>query len=186
MNQRVFIAVNLPKNQRSLLVQLLSQLKKINSSPLIKYVEPKNIHLTLHFLGDLTPDQIEAVKKVSDQTVKNYPAEQLLTGAINGFPNLRQPRVIFLETKTTPKNNLINLQKALGQKLQSLGLEIDPRPWRAHLTLARIKGPIDFKKPESPPPVLNIPITNVALMASQLQSSSPKYTVLSQYQLSYG
>ena len=185
MTQRVFIALNLPAEQKKTLRELIKELQKINPSPSIKYVPAENLHLTLHFLGDLTLEQIEAVKKVLDQTVKNYPADQLLTGAINGFPNLRQPRVIFLETKPAEKNNLINLQENLGQKLQGLGLETERRPWQAHLTLARIKGPVDFKTTDLKPLALKIPIRNVELMVSHLQSSGPKHTVLSQYQQTY-
>ena len=58
------------------------------------------------------------------------------------FPGLRRPRVMWIglggETEA-----LIQLQVALDTGLADLGFEKEKRPFKAHLTLARIKDRVD-------------------------------------------
>jgi len=183
MKKRVFIAINLPESVRTELGKLLLLCKKINSRPVIHYVKTKGIHLTLHFLGYLSDEQIEQVKEILKNQAKNYQKTELITGPIGGFPNLKQPRVIFLASQETGDNTLANLQKKLGQELEKIGLTVDHRIWQPHLTFARIVGPCVFKTQNLEIPKLKIPVNSIELMESQLLGSGAEYKILASYTL---
>jgi len=185
MKKRIFIALNLPKAIKEELAKLISQTKKINSDPVIRYVKPKGIHLTLHFLGYLSEEQINQVKTVLKGIAKQYKQTNLTPGKINAFPNLDHPRVIFLECQERTGESLPSLQKNLGQELEKISLDIDYRPWHPHLTLARIKGPCQFKTENIQLPKLEIPIKSVELMESQLNPQGAEYKILESYTLKF-
>ena len=183
MKKRCFIAINLPTTIREQLIKLLAQLKKINSSPSIRYVKPGGIHLTLHFLGYLTEEQINQVKNVLKRLAGEYSATELITKNIDAFPNLSQPRVIFLANEEKKNNNLTNLQKNLGEELEKIGIEVDHRPWQPHLTLARIAGPCQFKTEYLKITPLEIPVNTIELMESQLNPQGVEYKIIASYDL---
>src|SRR3989344_4458712 len=113
MTKRCFIAINLPELAKEQLAQLLNQLKKINPAQEIRYVKAKSIHLTLHFLGNLTAEQISQVQEILKQQAEKYQASKLTTTEINAFPDLKRPRVIFLAGQEREGETLNNLQKNL-------------------------------------------------------------------------
>ncbi|OGY44448.1 MAG: 2'-5' RNA ligase [Candidatus Buchananbacteria bacterium RIFCSPHIGHO2_01_FULL_39_14] len=183
MKKRVFIAINLPLAIKEELNKLISRTKKINSSQSIRYVKAKNIHLTLHFLGYLNEDQINQVKNVLKSLAKDFQETVLITKKIDAFPNLNQPRVIFLSCPERAGENLIKLQKNLGENLKKIGIILDHRLWQPHLTLARIFGHCQFKTQNLIIPKLEIPVNSLELMESQLSPFGAEYKVLASYTL---
>lgn len=182
--KRCFIAINLPETVKKELAKLISQLKQINPSPLIKYVRPEAIHLTLHFLGYLNDEQVSQVQTILTNVVKKYSATDLLTEKIDAFPNLKRPRVIYLASEEQTGEGLISLQKTIGQELEKNDIDVDYRAWQPHLTLARIKGPTEFKLKDLKIAQLKIPVNSIELMESQLTSKGAKYKIISSYFLS--
>ena len=183
MKKRVFIALNLPEAAKEALTKLISQTKKINSQPVIRYVKAKGIHLTLHFLGYLDENQINQVKDILKKLAKIYQQTELISGKIDAFPNLNRPRVIFLTGEERGGENLITLQKNLGQELEKIDIEVDHRPWHPHLTIARIKGPTQFKTEDLKVPQLFIPIKSIELMESKLSPYGAEYKILESFTL---
>ena len=183
MTKRVFIAINLPETVKEELGKLILQCKKINSKPIIRYVKTKGIHLTLHFLGYLNEEQINQVKTVLKNIAGQYRQTELITGQINAFPNLDQPRVIFLSSREKAENSLIDLQKNLGEELEKTGIDVDRRIWHPHLTLARIVGPCQFKTEQIKLPNLGIPIKSIELMESQFLPRGAEHRIIESYTL---
>jgi len=103
----------------------------------LKLVEPKNIHVTLRFLGNITPataDKIhEEMKKVqfTPFTVKIHG-----TGA---FPDMRYPRVAWAGI-TEGADRLRSIFNQLEPHLRSLGFAPDSKGFSPHLTIARVKS----------------------------------------------
>ena len=183
MKKRVFIAINLPETVKEDLNKLISQTKKINSQPAIRYVKTKGTHLTLHFLGYLTQEQINQVKAVLKDIASQYNQTELITGQIDAFPNLNRPQVIFLSSQERAEESLPGLQRNLGEELEKIGVDVDHRPWQPHLTLARIKGPCQFKTENIKVPKLEIPINSIELMESRLQPQGAEYRIIESYTL---
>ena len=183
MKKRVFIAINIPEIIKNKIGNLISLSKKANSNPLIKYVKPEILHLTLHFLGELEPSQIETVKNVMLRLAGNYSAANLTTGNINAFPNLKNPQVVFLETNEKNGRIIIGLQKNLGEELEKFKIDVDHRNWKPHITLARIKGQCQFKFESLFFPETEIPIKSIELMESNLKPSGSEYKIIESYSL---
>jgi 2'-5' RNA ligase len=183
MKKRVFIAINLPKSTKEEIGKIISQCKKINPNPAIRYVKHKAMHLTLHFLGDLEEKEIDQVKIILKNEAKLHQQTELITDEIGAFPNLNKPRVIFLSGKEKEGDSLISLQKNLGEKLKTYGIGVDPRIWHAHLTLARIVMPLKFKTENLKLPNLKIPIRSIELLESHLSPYGAEHKIIGSYAL---
>lgn len=66
---RTFIAIELPEPVKQELTDLETVLKK-RCPPVVKWVEPSGIHLTLKFLGSVDADRIEEIEMAIDEAVR--------------------------------------------------------------------------------------------------------------------
>jgi len=99
--------------------------------------------LTLKFLGDVAPDQVSAIKNVIEQVAGDYPPFSMQIGSIDAFPNFTRPRIIWAGVKTGVAEITAIAQK-INIELSRYGYPLDEKPFRAHLTLARLKSRIDL------------------------------------------
>lgn len=136
---RLFIALLLPDQLKSDLGDLIGPARQIGSG--IKWVDPPNLHLTLKFLGDTREDRVDLVDDVLYSTVSHFEQMKVTLSGAGGFPNLKNPRVIWIGLKGA--DGSILLAQSIDKKLGTLGFETDTRPFRPHLTLGRIKKPGD-------------------------------------------
>jgi RNA 2',3'-cyclic 3'-phosphodiesterase len=124
---RVFIAIDLPEEVKKYLSSVQKQLPDARAS------FTKDFHLTLKFLGELTPDKIEKVK----QLLLEVKFEKFVAGTTNigVFPDENYIRVVWVGLE--PENEILKLQQQIEALLgKEFGREKD---FKAHLTLARIK-----------------------------------------------
>ena len=90
-----------------------------------------DLHLTLRFLGALTPTQLRAAERVGD-LVRAAPFSLRIDQA-GCFP---RAAVLWCGPTEVP-SALLDLVSALEQGLIAQGFVPEPRPYRSHLTLAR-------------------------------------------------
>ncbi|MGI8908325.1 MAG: RNA 2',3'-cyclic phosphodiesterase [Candidatus Sumerlaeaceae bacterium] len=138
---RLFTAIDLPPESKAQLVELLQRLQKgmqfTGAHP--TWVTSENLHITLAFLGNQNPDQVPIIENaMRAATGVTRPFELRLSG-LELFPTPREPRVISVAIKGEVER-LNNVYVALTDGLRSSGFQIDKRPFRAHLTVARIKS----------------------------------------------
>jgi len=134
---RSFIAIELPQNVQSGLGQIRSELERAEH-PFIKWVNPESIHLTLKFLGNIPFNRVTEVAKAMDEATQGASPFHLEISGLGGFPNLKQPRVIWVGIKGEI-DKLLSLQQNIDSALALLGFVREERPFMPHLTLARIK-----------------------------------------------
>jgi len=103
----------------------------------LKLVEPKNIHITLRFLGNVTPNTVERIFEEMKK-VQFTPFNVKIYG-IGAFPNLRYPRVLWAGI-TEGADQLRNIFNQLEPRLRSLGFAPDQKGFSPHLTIARVKS----------------------------------------------
>ncbi|MDO9068382.1 MAG: 2'-5' RNA ligase family protein, partial [Deltaproteobacteria bacterium] len=58
---RCFIALELPSPVQEHLAQVITRLKEVQAD--VKWVEAKNTHLTLKFLGGISPEQVNCARE---------------------------------------------------------------------------------------------------------------------------
>lgn len=134
---RTFIAVDLPDSARHAIRIYQEPLKQANAD--VKWVRPESMHLTLKFLGDVPVDQQDAILQAMGETVRSCnPFSTVLAGA-GAFPDLNHPRVFWIGIGHGAQE-LTELSIRLNEALIPLGFEADKRPYKAHLTLGRVRS----------------------------------------------
>ena len=133
---RTFIALELPPAVISLFQEVQQDLKRLKIRA--RWVRPENIHLTLKFLGDVNPDDIDKIgTAMAGAAIDCLPVTVSVRG-IGVFPGIKRPRVIWVGLGGDTQS-LLALQSRLEQKLAGAEFPKDKRLFKAHLTLGRIK-----------------------------------------------
>jgi len=133
---RVFIAVDIGDDIRAGLDELQRKLKKVHAD--VRWVKPRNMHLTLAFLGDVPPDQIDDIKQVLDHACEGHAPFGLNAAGTGFFGKPRYPRVIWAGIADCPA--LAKLQHRIATGLMDAGIAFDDKPFSPHLTLGRVKA----------------------------------------------
>ena len=132
---RLFISINFDARTKQKIIAVQNRLEQCVSG---KFVHPDNIHLTLAFLGEVSPSRTQAVKQAMNQT---HSSKLQLTFDHTGCFNRNGDGVWWLGIKH--EETLIKLQKTLTCALIVSGFSLDPRPFKPHITLARRVKPHD-------------------------------------------
>lgn len=97
------------------------------------------MHVTLAFLGQVGEDQVErAVEAVSAGAIGSAPFDVVVTG-IGRFPGHGPPRTIWAGLDGRAADQVVRCGAAVRAELLRHGLQFDPKPLRAHVTLARVR-----------------------------------------------
>jgi 2'-5' RNA ligase len=92
-------------------------------------VKPERLHLTLHFLGDVPAQCLSGLAEGLHASFEPFTLE---FGDSEVWPN----GVAVLQPDRVP-DALAMLHAAVGQAVAGLGVAVEARPYRPHVTLAR-------------------------------------------------
>lgn len=136
----MFIAFELPENIIIGLKQIQCSLKQTGMA--LRWVQPKNMHLTLKFLGTVSAERCKEIEAVIAEATDGFNPLNLRVKGIGVFPNIKKARVLWagLSGETAA---LLNFQQNLDTCLAQKGICTEKKPFKAHLTLGRIKRKID-------------------------------------------
>ena len=140
---RAFIALDIASDVRHAIHKATVQLRRETDS-LVRWVSPENMHLTLKFLGDVSPDQVNQLSQALHSETKLYTPFDMNIGGLSAFPDIKRARVIVLEI--TAPATLKALAKAVEIVCSQLGHDPEPREFNPHLTLGRIRR--DLSRPD--------------------------------------
>jgi len=126
--RRLFFALWPTDQIRSIITDKFSQLQ-IN--PQGRVLRQHNLHMTLHFLGQVT-DQQRCCMHDAALSVAEY-SFQLQLDHFDQFP---KAKVFWMGMKYVP-TKLVRLHQALGSTLERCGFKSDVRPFFPHVTLMR-------------------------------------------------
>ncbi|MDC0856580.1 RNA 2',3'-cyclic phosphodiesterase [Candidatus Nitrosopelagicus sp.] len=133
---RVFVAVEISNDRILKNIETFQKNVQIDAKP----TKIDQIHFTLKFLGEIDEIRCEQVK----DTIKkiSFFSFDLLLKGVGGFPNLKNPRVIWIRIDENGVEKLTALANEIGMKLTSLGFE-DDKKFKPHLTIFRVKKKIN-------------------------------------------
>ncbi len=136
---RAFIAIDLSEELRQALRRLESRLKQSDEPrPLpVRWVDPRNIHLTLKFLGNVDEGAVPGITSALQEVAAPTPPLVLTAQGLGCFPNLRRPNNIWVGL-TGDVQQVAELTRGIDDALEPLGLPREARPFTPHLTLARV------------------------------------------------
>ncbi len=133
---RSFIAFDI---QNDSVINRLAAVQKllIQTNADLTLVEPTNIHVTLRFLGGISPAMVEKVYAAM-KNVKFSPFNVQLRG-LGIFPTLNYPRVVWAGI-TDGAEQLKSIFEQLEPQIHELGFASDPNGFSPHLTIARVRS----------------------------------------------
>lgn len=137
---RAFLAIQPPKDIRAELAGLnLGGLRRIPQD---------NIHLTIRFLGVISARTLEQLTLEMDQLARTLSPIEIEIENISGFP-ASGPTVIAAAVSSNTK--LTQLAEFAESMVRGIGLGAEPRPFRPHITIARVPRAVnrvpDFRHP---------------------------------------
>jgi 2'-5' RNA ligase len=136
MMLRSFIAVEIPVEIQNAIAQSTASLKKRFPKPLIRWVAPQNVHLTLKFLGDVSPANLERLSGALKAEAASHEKFPITVSGLGAFPTQRRPRVIWIGLDAPP--GLAALQRGVDAAAAQLGYPKEGRPFSPHLTIGRV------------------------------------------------
>lgn len=183
---RIFFAIDLPLVTKEKLSKYISSLKKRAKSNHIRWVKVENLHITLQFLAEVQAEHVDKlVNNVRKEIEKTLVTSPLTMGALQLFPNPYRPRVIVLNIM--PQDELALLAAKVGRGIQSSQYEIEQRPFKAHLTIGRIKyaqsANLSFLSEFAAPDIEPIAVEEIVLFRSEPLPEGSVYTVLERIRL---
>src|SRR5271170_6723343 len=95
---RIFIGIDLDPDVRARISRFLEGVQGF--APEARWVRPESLHITLKFIGEQTPDQVEAVTERL-RRVEGAKFE-INSSGYGFFPTAKSPRVFWIGINTGP------------------------------------------------------------------------------------
>ncbi len=138
---RLFIALRFPSEIKRECEKLMSRLRAgiqfTGAHP--AWVKAESLHMTLAFLGATPLSKISDIERIMSAATQGVSPLSLTLGRLTLFPTDRNPRVIALHLRGEI-GGVQRVQETLSDGLTEAGFRLDQRPFRPHVTLARIKS----------------------------------------------
>lgn len=183
---RVFIAVDVGDAVRRevtrVVTTMTSKLEAVKTPPKVVWVKPAALHVTIKFLGEVEPPEVERLQALLAAPIPIAPFELEWRG-IGTFPNNKHPRALWV--------GVVNGAAALAQVEQEVSrrlgggsvADLDERPFLAHLTVGRVKmagAGVEWPKILQSVEVKRVTsiVDRVTLYRSELSRGGPNYTGL--------
>lgn len=181
MSMRLFLAVPLPVAVRDALRDVMSQMRR-SARARVRWAPPEGIHATLHFLGQHDDSMVSRLDERIAPVAGQFRAVEARLGDVGFFPDAAHPRVVWVGMEEAG-GVLQALRERLGREIHELGLEVDPRPWSPHLTLARLDVPLPSSAFVATVPDIRFLVDRFCLYRSDLTPGGAAYTELRSYPL---
>ena len=179
---RSFIAIPLPTPVREKIASLQQRLQQ--ALPELRPVPPHNLHLTLHFLGDRTHEQLADIGALMLSIGEKKKIFNVSLETLGVFPQRRQPRVLWLGV--VPPDPVIDLHKSLTRGFLKREMPVETRPYRPHLTIGRFKAAPrnrDFLRPFMSQRCGSLTVDRLVLYRSRLTAKGAVHTPLQEVEL---
>jgi 2'-5' RNA ligase len=196
--RRLFLAAPIPPPVTALVDRTIGSLR--DEPWPVKWNNPGNAHITLHFLGEIDPARADLLRMALHAPIEQHPAFELRTADLGVFPTMKRPRVIWLGLYG-PAHRLHTIQEAIGATLRELEFEVEEREFHPHITLGRVRSERNTKIRDLPLAIrqrleraaetgevsskdpIPLPIEEILLVRSHLGPSGPRYETIERYPL---
>jgi len=134
---RAFIAIEIPLPIRQAIFSQTESLRGALGPALVRWAPIDNMHLTLKFLGDISPANVDMLSQMLTAETTGCAPFSMQIGGLGSFPNSRRARVIWVGIQAPAA--LDSLQRGIDSASARLGYESEERPFSPHLTVGRVK-----------------------------------------------
>lgn len=181
-NIRAFFAIDLPDSQKQQIETVIKLLRAYISNPQIRWTQPNNLHITLQFLAQIKESDLPVLTQQVQKTIQLIRPFDLLFDQLEWFPSHHHPRIISFAF--SPSDALTQLVKTIGEGILATGYSIETRPFRGHLTLARV--PLlkkNISLPDTKTKIKKIHVDTVTLYQSTPNKMGSNYIPLQHFRL---
>jgi 2'-5' RNA ligase len=131
---RIFIGIDLDDGIRGKIARFLEGVSGF--APEARWVRPESLHITLKFIGEQKPEQVEAITQRLQQV--ECASFEIQISGYGFFPTAKSPRVFWIGVHAGPQ--LAQLAQDIDSAVAELSIPREERPYSPHLTLARASG----------------------------------------------
>jgi 2'-5' RNA ligase len=182
---RIFVGIKIDDKSKKSIDEVLNDFKKI-ATP-VKWVKPENIHLTLKFIGEISPEKYQQIEEILTENTVSIKSFNLQISGFGKFGQGDNINIIWAGIKRS--ENLDNLFTWIEESLSKIGIDKEKRKFKAHITLARNKKRFNFK------PIINLiekysdqfvsqfQVESFQIYQSQLSNIGPTYQILKEIKL---
>jgi len=183
---RCFVALPLDKKVKETLTKVQEELKQTGAD--VKWVKVDHIHLTLKFLGHISPSQVDLARVGVEEAVRDFSPFKFMLTEICAFPRIGNPRILWIGIKED-NPRVLDLQRKIERNLVEKNFPAEERPFHPHLTLGRVKSKKNIGELVSKLKSIELPETEstrtdeVILFQSILKPAGPTYVSLNKFSL---
>jgi 2'-5' RNA ligase len=135
---RLFVGLDIPAEVTGSLDRLINQLRPTAK---VNWSRAANLHITTKFIGEWPAERLPEMKQAL-AAIPRQSAIDIEVQGIGWLPNPHHPKVFFAAIHSSPL--LPCLAAETDSATAALGVPTENRPFSPHLTLARIKPPVDL------------------------------------------
>lgn len=133
---RCFVAIPLEPEVVSGIAKIQRRLRELELDA--SWPAAQGLHLTLKFLGNVEEVRVPELAAALQRAVQGRDGLELSVQGLGAFPRPSDPRVVWVGVEGGP--DLTDLQAAIEKQVTALGFPREDRPFRPHLTAARVKS----------------------------------------------
>lgn len=133
---RAFLAVEISPDVREQLERLIGRFERAGAR--VKWVEPKNLHLTVKFLGDIDLTDSAQICLKLNKVLAEVPPFSVSIHGTGAFPNNGRPRTLWVGVQDGHQE-LVDLQQRVEDALAELHYRKEGRRFEPHLTFGRVR-----------------------------------------------
>jgi 2'-5' RNA ligase len=139
---RLFFAIELGDALLERLEEKTAPLRA--EAPELAWVARDHRHLTLKYLGDVEEGAVPKLTAAADHAVAGHDPLEMTVREVGAFPNFRRARVVWIGVEQEPRLELLHHDLELACERE--GFEVEGRPFRPHITLARVRAPLSVDR----------------------------------------
>src|SRR6202521_2378756 len=128
---RIFIGIDLDPEVRARIERFLEGVEGF--APDARWMRPESLHITLKFIGEQTPERMEAITERLRRVEGS--ALEIRAGGYGFFPTAKAPRVFWIGILAGPQ--LAGLAERIDKAAAELGIPVEDHAYSPHLALAR-------------------------------------------------
>ena len=137
---RTFIALDIPSHLQQLILKKTEPLRNALGASLVRWVAAEHLHLTLKFLGDVSPANVESLTQLLRSEAELVRAFEMQVHGLGAFPSSKRPRVLFIRIQAPTE--LEALYRGIESACARIGYEAESRDFSPHLTIGRLRQDI--------------------------------------------